>query len=111
MNTTNYKTLQEHMFGVFEDKDLILEGNSYLVSVNSRGNKRIISKDGDFNFYFNKKTGLTIKYGETIEDDPAYNPFGNEIADIEIVKSCEGIRNSEGKRQPCQFCYKSMKDR
>lgn len=103
-----HERMFEVAFGSFDDKDIILETDRYLVSVNSRGNKRIISKEGDFNFYFNKKTGLTIKYGETIKDDPAYNPFGNEIADIEAVKSCEGIRNFEGKRQPCEFCYKGM---
>lgn len=84
------------------------EFENYSVQLTKNGDKFIQSKDGEFHFLFRKSDGFTMKWGKTSNDDPAYNPFGNEIADIEIVKSCEGIRNADGKRQPCEFCYKGM---
>jgi MoaA/NifB/PqqE/SkfB family radical SAM enzyme len=61
--------------------------------------KRLKSKE--CNYYFNKKTGLTLTWGTTLKDDPKYNPYGPIIADIEISTICNGL----GK--PCSFCYKS----
>ena len=57
--------------------------------------------------YFRKSDGFTAKWGETFDEDPAYNPFGNEIADIEITKRCKGIRNEKGMNTVCPWCYKS----
>lgn len=61
--------------------------------------KRLQSKE--CNYFFNKKTGLTLTWGATPKEDPKYNPYGPIIADIEISTICNG----NGK--PCSFCYKS----
>src|ERR1035437_7945834 len=53
----------------------------------------------DFNYDFNLRTGFFRRWGRTLEDDPSWSPFGNEIADIEV---------SDGESCPmsCPFCYK-----
>lgn len=52
----------------------------------------------NYNYMFNKKSGLFHRWGAEPKDDPDYSPFGCEIADIEIGTSCS---------QGCKFCYKS----
>ena len=61
----------------------------------------------DFNHYFRKSDGLSLTWGKTKDDDPEFSPVGPLIADIEIVKGCRGIRNKDGIRKVCPFCYKS----
>lgn len=86
----------------------VINTNEYVIYENNEGNRYIHAKNNEFNMFFRKSDGFTAKWGKTFEDDPSYNPFGNEIADIEITKACRGIRNSkDGKRSPCAFCYKS----
>jgi len=77
--------------------------------------KKILSEN--FNCLFDKKTGLTLTYGKTPEEDPEYCPFGPIIADIEISSSnqydidhshplniiTKGGCNGVGCKQ---FCYK-----
>ncbi len=60
-----------------------------------------------YNYYFNKSNGFFARWGDTKENDPNFSFFGPEIADIEIVDICHGIRNKEGKRKVCEFCYKA----
>lgn len=51
-----------------------------------------------YNSDFDTVTGLFKRWGSTIEDDPAYSPFGPEILDIEISSGkCKGN---------CPWCYK-----
>jgi MoaA/NifB/PqqE/SkfB family radical SAM enzyme len=56
-------------------------------------------RSDDYNYYFNKQSGLTLTWGKTLKDDPIFSPFGPTIADIEI--SINGCPNK------CEFCYKS----
>ena len=58
--------------------------------------KKIESEN--FNLGFNKETGLTVMYGETVDDDPDFCELGPVIADIEISTICN---------QGCPMCYKS----
>jgi len=52
-----------------------------------------------YNWRFNTETGLFLRWGETLDDDPEWSPFGPELADIEIsTGDC-----SAG----CPWCYKS----
>jgi len=62
-----------------------------------------------YNYDFNTKTGLLIRWGETFatEHDPIMSPIGPEIADIEISTICNGIGNYMDSRKPCPWCYKS----
>lgn len=51
-----------------------------------------------YNYHFDKETGFFARWGESMEEDPSYSPFGPEILDIEITKgTCKGN---------CSFCYK-----
>lgn len=65
------------------------------------GNMHILRTDG-MNFNFNRRTGRTITWGNTINDNPDFCPFGPMIADIEVTTICKG----PGGRL-CPFCYKS----
>lgn len=99
-------------YKIFSDtKNLKIDTDTYQVFINDKGDRFIRGKDNKFHMYFRKADGFTAKWGMTFKDDPAYNPYGNEIADIEITKCCRGIRvpNGDGSftRKPCVFCYKS----
>jgi len=52
----------------------------------------------DINSIFDKRTGFFARWGVTKQDDPEFNPYGNEILDIEVSTICH---------QACPFCYKS----
>ena len=67
-------------------------------------NKYIRSED--YNYNFNKLTGLFCRWGKTFDDDPTIAP-SCEIADIEISTVCNGIGSSMATRKPCPWCYKS----
>ena len=77
------------------------------VAVAENGDRFIAAKDKKFHMNFRQSDGYTEKWGEKIEDDPTHCPWGNEIADIEVTTSCNGIRDKDGNRAPCAFCYKS----
>ena len=79
----------------------------YRVAVAENGDRFITAKDKKFHLAFRKADGLTLKWGEKQEDDPTHCPWGNEIADIEVTTACSGIRDKDGNRAPCPFCYKS----
>lgn len=70
---------------------------------------RLVDKNGvkyvrssDYNYNFNKRTGMFLRWGKTLEDDPTLSPIGPEIADIEITTICKGPNGI-----PCPFCYKA----
>jgi hypothetical protein len=56
----------------------------------------------EVNYIFNKKTGFSAVWGNIIEEDPDWCPYGPLIADIEITTICKGPGG-----QLCPFCYKS----
>jgi len=60
-----------------------------------------ILKSPDYNFYFDKKSGLFCRWGKTEDDDGDINLSLPEIIDMEISTTCHGID------KPCKFCYKS----
>lgn len=66
---------------------IIREGDTY---------KHVRSKD--YNFSFDKTTGLMMRWGRTEHDDPPFSPIGPEILDLEISQN--GCPNN------CPFCYK-----
>ncbi len=58
--------------------------------------KELISEN--YNFRFNKQTGLFLRWGRVENEDPDFSEFGPEILDLEIsVGRCRGN---------CPFCYK-----
>lgn len=79
------------------------------VGVFENGDRFVFAKDGTFHMTLCRINGYTEKWGKTKEakDDPTHCPWGNEIADIEVTTSCNGIRDKDGNRAPCAFCYKS----
>jgi hypothetical protein len=57
---------------------------------------RKIIESEDYNYVFNLKTGLFMRWGKTKEEDPLYAPFP-EILDLEI--------SSGPCSQKCEFCF------
>ncbi len=62
--------------------------------------KRVRSKDYNYDFHYD--TGLFVRWGATIDDDPLFSPFGPELLDVEVSTICHGIKGN-----PCPWCYKS----
>lgn len=54
----------------------------------------------DYNYVFDTENGNFARWGKTLEEDPDFSPYGNEILDIEISTVC---------LKGCSFCYKSNK--
>lgn len=55
-------------------------------------------------YHFDKKTGFFVRDGKF---ENLFNPFGPEIADIEITTICNGVTNIYNKKELCRFCYKA----
>lgn len=64
--------------------------------VDSKKKKMLFSPD--YNYIFDKVSGVFMRWGKTPDDDPDYSKFGPEIADIEISTICH---------KECDHCYKS----
>lgn len=79
----------------------------HAVVIGKNGDRVIRAKDGSFNLSFNYNTGLTVKFGHTLEENPTHCPWSPEIADIEVTTKCPGIRRADGSRVSCPWCYKS----
>lgn len=54
---------------------------------------------GNYNFVGDAKTGITLRWGKTINDNPVFAPVP-ELADISISNHCT---------KGCSFCYKNSK--
>lgn len=52
---------------------------------------------GDYHFVADAKTGVTMRWGKTIQDNPTFAPVP-ELADISISNHCT---------KGCDFCYRS----
>ena len=50
---------------------------------------------GNYNFVGDAKTGITLRWGKTINDNPIFAPVP-ELADISISNHCT---------KGCSFCY------
>lgn len=79
-----------------------VDGDNWYV-IEARHFKYTTNDKGTYHCFFEKDTGLNIRWGKTLDDDPKYCGLGPEIADIEIVTgSCPKV-NSEN----CRWCYKN----
>jgi len=61
-----------------------------------------VIKSETFNEIFDTESGFSAQWGRTKDENPAMNPFGPSLLDIEISERCEGPFGT-----PCSFCYKS----
>ncbi len=82
-----------------EKNNLFYDGLFETISPDGDG---IVFEEGDkkhlrsktCNYDFNKKTGYMEMWGETLEDDIEFSPFGPFIADIEVTTICRGVKSS-----------------
>jgi hypothetical protein len=61
-----------------------------------KGKKFLFSEK--YHHLFDVRSGISLRWGKTQNDDPPCSPFGPEIADVEISTVCNGS---------CSYCYKS----
>ena len=55
---------------------------------------------GDYNFFADTDTGITLRWGKTLKDNPSFAPVP-ELADISISNHCT---------KGCDFCYRNSCD-
>lgn len=66
--------------------------------------KYTVNDDESYRCFFSKETGLNIRCGKTIGEDPKYCGLGNEILDLEISQNgCVPVPESTN----CRYCYKN----
>lgn len=82
-----------------EKTDIILSDGSPAVLLDTKYAKVLASEN--YNYMFNKKTGLFMRWGKTQREDGELDLGVPEIADIEISTICSGLGIG------CDFCYKS----
>jgi len=87
------------MDGNVKNCDTTYISNDLIIVDNEDG--KVIHYDG-FNCIFDKKTGETLTYGNTKDDDPSYCKYGPIIVDLELSTICSGPMG-----KLCSFCYKS----
>lgn len=76
--------------------------NGTSASIIDTPTRKILISKAPYNFVFEKKTGLFMRWGNTTKEDGDLWLGMPELADIEISTICHGI---DGK--PCSFCYKA----
>ncbi len=65
--------------------------------------KLTFCEDHSYNCFFSKASGLNIRFGKEVIDDPELCELGPEIADIEVVTgSCPKVSSEN-----CRWCYKN----
>jgi len=87
----------DYIFGSGKDREAF--------NVFENDNAKIV-RSKIYNYDFNKKNGLFMRWGKNEQDDPIYSPIGPEIWDCECTTICSGIPVS-GSKSPCAFCYKA----
>jgi sulfatase maturation enzyme AslB (radical SAM superfamily) len=70
----------------------------------SRFFKFTTNKSKTYHCFFSKLSGVNLRWGKTIDDDPKYCALGPEIMDLEIsVNGCVPVPGSTN----CRYCYKN----
>ena len=66
--------------------------------------KLTFCEDHSYNCFFNKQTGLNIRFGKEVEEDVDICELGPEILDLEVsVNGCVPVPGSTN----CRYCYKN----
>lgn len=66
-------------------------------------------RSDEANYDFNKRDGVALMWGRTVNDDPVKFPSPN-ILDLEITTKCEGLHeivNGRVVKKLCPYCYKA----
>ena len=66
--------------------------------------KYTVNKSRTYHCFFGKDSGLNLRWGKTLDEDPKYCGLGPEIMDLEIsVNGCIPVPGSTN----CRYCYKN----
>lgn len=70
--------------------------------------KMTVCEDHHYNCFFSKLTGLNVRFGKEVDEDPICCELGPEILDLEIsVGGCPPVSGSSN----CKYCYKNNTNR
>lgn len=95
ISSSNPNDIIKREYTVNKNKWVVYHGPTFKITMNV--------SDHSYNCFFDKLTGVNIRFGKTLDEDPELCELGPEIADIEIVTgSCPKV-NSEN----CRWCYKN----
>lgn len=66
--------------------------------------KLTVNEDHSYHCFFDKTSGLNIRFGKTLAEDPEYCALGPEVLDAEISQNgCVPVPGSTN----CRYCYKN----
>ena len=91
----SFSSIQKHEYEVNGNKWIVHDSPLFKMTQNVT--------DHSYNCFFSKESGLNVRFGKEVDDDPLYCELGPEIADIEVVAGkCPKINGKN-----CAFCYKN----
>ena len=83
--------------------DYKAEGHDWTVYHGPTFKMTMEKTENSYHCFFDKLTGLNVRFGTTVAEDPVYCELGPEILDLEIsVNGCVPVKGSEN----CKYCYK-----
>lgn len=79
------------------------EGHDWVVYHGPTFKMTMDKSDHSYHCFFDKLTGMNVRFGKTVAEDPTYCSLGPEILDLEVsVNGCVPVKGSEN----CKYCYK-----
>ena len=97
--SSNHKNVVVKDYDVLGKKWRVYHGDNF---------KLTFCEDHSYNCFFSKTTGLNIRFGKEVDDDPVCCELGPEILDLEIsVGGCPPVSGSSN----CKYCYKNNTNR
>lgn len=95
LESVNYSRIRLDIYNIKNVKWKVFSCNAFKLTMN---------EDHSYNCFFSILTGINIRFGKTVADDPAYCELGPEILDLEVsVNGCVPVPGSTN----CKYCYKN----
>lgn len=95
ISLSNPSDIIRHNYDVDSHKWTVFHGPTFKMTMDLT--------DHHYNCFFDKLTGLNLRFGKMLDDDPDVCKLGPEILDLEVsINGCVPVKGSEN----CKYCYK-----